>query len=133
MTYYSTDTSANTISYHTYRVYSGSADSTSGTISGTTWYNNTSFWSDYGKQLEQRLQEHHQGMLLNDFLEMWQKDNYRIIELETKELPNERTAKRYNVYSEERLNEYGNHLGFIVILDRAGKVVSHEIFNVRGN
>lgn len=118
-----TSTSANT-----YSQISGSG----ATLSGSVWYSAASFWESY-KVLPQKFNDKHEGMALTDFLAMWTKDGYRIIELDTKELPNEEIAKRYNVYSEEALNEYGNHLGFVVILNRTNKVIRHGIFNVRGN
>lgn len=118
----------------TYNITNASATATAGTIiNGMAWYQSASFWTGYGKQLEQKLKDKHEGMPLEDFLEMWRKDGYLIVDLETKELEDGNIAKRYNVYSEERLNEYGNHLGFVVIIDRVNKVMHHDIFNIRGN
>lgn len=100
----------------------------SGTASGSIWYNSNLFWRRY---LPSKFFEKKSKIPLKDFLDMWEKD-FRLVEIETKELGDGKIAKRYNVYSDEPYDGYGRHLGIVVILDRVNKVISHEVFNIIG-
>ena len=121
--YWHTDTASTATVYQFYD-WSGT------TTSGTTWYNSQDFWARY---LPSKFLEKRSSMPLEDFLNLWRKDGFKLVEIETKELEKGLVAKRYNVYSDEFYEGYGRHLGIVVVLNRSNRVVNHEVFNILGD